>query len=153
MSPAMLTAIGGVLTAFSPPITAWVQGYFAKPVRTAVSPDGTPLAPGHHERRPWMIPVATAAWIIAIALAFVLIISALASGSPIMSNPLVDAARAVIALIAAVAVSSGATGIAVTLRHSPEPGPDSGQPRPDLIRGACYVIGGLLVITAMVVIA
>lgn len=87
------------------------------------------------------------AWITAIALAFALIIAALAASTPIMDNPLVTTSRVAIGLIALVAVSSGATAIAVTL-HRP-----SGQHKDDIVRGAWYVAGGVSIIVGMVVIA
>lgn len=147
MSLALLTAIGGLLSAFSPPLTALIQGLFAShpPADSAGRPE--------REHRPWMVPVAMGAWIIAIALSVALFIAALAASTPIMSNPLVTGSRVAIGLVALVAVSSGATGIAFGLRRSAAERGDSEHQRPDIVRGACYLVGGLIVIAGMAVVA
>jgi hypothetical protein len=144
---AFLTALGAVLAGLSPPAVALIQAHSSRRQETPTGQAGKPEQPRKDEHRPWMVPTAMGAWIIAIALAFVLIISGLAANTPIMSTSLVAKSRVVIGLIALVAVSSGATGIAVTLHHSPR------QHRHDIVRGACYVIGGLCVIAGIAVIA
>lgn len=144
----MLSAIGTLLAAFGPPLAAWIQ------FRT--ERDGRGRGQPREERRQWVIPLATAAWIIAIALSFTLIIAILvsrgilASRGPIMGKSLVTTARVVIGLISVVSMSSGATSIAIALRTPPS---QDGKPRPDIVRGACYVAGGLVIIVGMLIIS